>query len=342
MDQLEKQPPGWAMTLLRIIVHPEFREEIEGDLLEKYQSDLQKYGLKIARRRLYTELFSIAKLKIIFNAKRSTMKPRNWLLPLLLPLLVAVASVAPFLPGSSNNFSHGISQLAQTIGYIGLPFVPFGLVWLIIEMRNRNGQRLNLWTNGYYPSWLALIPVFLFLSLKTTIDILKRETFNLLPFTIIILVAAFFIYRIQILKKKTDYKFNPAPLYIVLIPVVALLTSKFAVAKAAALTREKAIVKTKPLIAAIEKYKTENGEYPDNLESLKGKYIKEIPKQNIMGMRAYQYEKRNSSFQITFERLWHWNATEVVVYNTLGQKGIKGNYENYPTSHTNWWYYLAD
>ncbi|MGZ5220312.1 MAG: hypothetical protein ACXWC7_09540, partial [Chitinophagaceae bacterium] len=77
------------------------------------------------------------------------MKPGNWLLPLLLPLLVAVASLAPFLPGSGNNFSHGISQFAQTIGYIGLPFVPFGLVWLIIEMRNKNGQQLNRWTNGY-------------------------------------------------------------------------------------------------------------------------------------------------------------------------------------------------
>lgn len=342
MDQFEKQPPSWAMTLLRIIVHPEFQEEIEGDVLEKYQNDLQKYGLKIARRRLYAELFSIAKPNLIFNVNRNTMKPRNWLLLLLLLLLVAVASVAPFLPGSSNNFSHGISQFAQTIGYIGLPFVPFGLVWLIIEMRNKNGQQLNRWTNGYYPSWLALIPVFLFLPLKITITILKGQTFSILPFTIIISVAAFFIYRIQKLKKKTDYKFNPAPLYIVLIPVIALLTSKFAVEKAADFTREKAIVKTEPLIAAIEKYKTENGEYPENLESLKGKYMQEIPKLNIMGTRAYQYEKRNRSFQLTFERLWHWYATEVVVYNTLGQKGIKGNYGNYPTNHTNWWYYLAD
>ena len=50
MDRFEKQPPGWAITLLRILIHPEFQEEIEGDLLEKYQRDLQKYGPKIARR----------------------------------------------------------------------------------------------------------------------------------------------------------------------------------------------------------------------------------------------------------------------------------------------------
>ncbi len=342
MEEFEKQPPRWTLTLLRIFVHPEFQEEIEGDLLEKYQRDAQKFELKIARRRLYTELFSIAKPNLILNINHNTMKLGNWLLLLLLPLLVAMASVAPFLPGSSNNFSHGISQFAQITGYIGWPFVPFGLVWLVIEMRNKKGQQLNRWTNGYYPSWLVLIPVFLFLPWQIIRALLNGRTFDLWPLAIILSVVAFIIYHIQKLKKKTGYKFNPAPLYIVLIPVIALLTSKIAVEKVATLTREKAIVKTEPLIGAIEKYKTENGEYPENLESLKGKYIQEIPKLNFMGTRAYQYEKGNSSFQLTFERLWHWNATEVVVYNTLGQKEIQGNYSNYPTNHTNWWYYLAD
>ena len=105
MDQFEKQPPDWALILLRIIVHPEFQEEIEGDLLEKYQGDLQNYGPKFARRRLYAELFSIAKPNLIFNVNRNTMKPGNWLLLLLMLLLVIVASVAPFLPGPGNNFS---------------------------------------------------------------------------------------------------------------------------------------------------------------------------------------------------------------------------------------------
>jgi hypothetical protein len=342
MDQLEQQPPSWVITLLRIIVHPAFQEEIEGDLRESYQRDLQKHGLKMARKRLFAELFLTVKPNLIFNLNRNTMKRSNWLLIALLPLLVAVASLAPFLPGSGNNFSHGISQFAQVLGYIGWPFVPFGLVWLIIELRNKNGQQLNRWTNGYYPSLLALIPIFLMLTLQIIRALVDGRTFDLWPFAIIFSVVAFIIYRIQKLKKKTAYKFNPVPLFIVLIPVIALLTSKFAVEKAAAFTREKTIVETELLIAAIEHYKTENGEYPENLEPLKGKYIQEIPKPTIMGMRAYQYEKRNGSFQLSFERRWHWSATEVVVYHTLGQKGIKGNYENYPTNHTNWWYYMAD
>lgn len=342
MEHFDYRLPGWALTWLRLILHPEFQEEIEGDLLEAYQINLQKYGRKIARRRLYVELFSIAKLNLIFNVNRNSMKPINWLLLLILSLFVVGASLAPFLPGPGNNFSHGISQFAQAMGYIGLPFVPFGLVWLIIELRNKNGQQLNRWTSGYYPSCLVLLPVLLFLPLQITKTILSGQPFSLLPFVIIIPVLAFFIYRIQKLKNKSDYKFNPAPLYLVILPVFAFLTSKFAVEKAASFTRDKTIVKTEPLIAAIENYKTENGHYPENLETLKGRYIQELPKINIMGMRDYQYEIRNSSFQLAFERLWHWNATEVVVYNTLGQTGIKGNYVNYPANHANWWYYMAD
>lgn len=261
---------------------------------------------------------------------------------LFLLLFVAVAAVAPFLPGQTNSFAQGISQFAQTIGYLGMPFVPFAFVWLIIEIRNKNDQQLNRWTNGYYLSWLTLVPVLVFMPFQIMRSILNGEPFSVLPFVMIIAIVAFVIYRIQKLKTKTIYKFNPAPLYIVLIPLMALFTSRFAVEKAAALTREKAIVKAEPLIAAIEKYKEENGEYPETLESLKEKYIQEIPKLNIMGARAYHYEKRNSAFQLTFERLWHWNATEIVVYNTLGQQGIKVNYENYPTNHNNWWYYMAD
>jgi hypothetical protein len=342
MDQFEKKPPGWAMIWLRLIVHSDFQEEIEGDLLEAYQLDLQKYGLKIARRRLYVELFSIVKLNLIFNVNRNSMKSINWLLLLIFSLLVIGASLAPFLPGPGNNFSHGISQFAHATGYIGLPFVPFGLVWLIIELRNKSGQQLNRWTSGYYPSWLVLLPVLLLLLLQITKIILSGQPFSLLPFVIIIPIVAYLIYRIQKLKNKADYKFNPVPLYLVILPVFAFLTSKFAVEKAASFTRDKTIVKIEPLIAAIENYKTENGEYPENLETLIGKYIQELPKINIMGMRGYHYEKQNRTFQLTFERLWHWNATEVVVYNTLGQSGIKGNYLNYPANHANWWYYMAD
>lgn len=342
MKQFENQPPRWAMAWLRFLLHPEFQEEIEGDLLEKYQSDLQRHGYKAAQKRFYGALFSLLKPNLILNLNRYTMKPQNWLSLVLIAFVVVVASVAPFLPGPSNDFSHDISQFAQIIGYLGLAFIPFGLVWLFIEVRNKKGEKLNRWSNGYYPALLVLTPVFLFLPLQLFRAIYMGWTFHLLPLVIIFSVVAFIIYRIRKLKPKTEYKFNPAPFYIVFIPIIALCTSQFAVEQAAALSREKIIVKTQPLLAAIDQYKIAHGDYPEKLEILEGKYIPQIPTFHIMGIRAYQYEKYNGSFQLSFEQLWHWNTTEVVVYNASGQKSMKDNYENHPTNHKNWRYYMAD
>lgn len=342
MEQFEHQPPRWAMALLRCIVHPAFHEEIEGDLLEKYQSDLQQHGPEDARRRFYAGLLSLPKPNLVLNLNRHAMKSRNWLFLLLTTLAIVVASVAPFMPGPGNDFSHGISRFAQILGYLGFAFIPFGVVWLIIEIRNKKGQPLNRWTNGYYPALLVLMPVFLFLPLQIIRAIYSGWEFDLLPPAIIFSVVAFIIYRIQKLKPKTEYKFNPMPIYIVLIPFIALLTSRFAVEKAAALSRERIIVKTQPLLAAINEYKVEHGNYPEALEVLEGKYIPQIPTFHVMGIRAYQYEKQSDSFRLSFEQLWHWSATEVVVYNASGENSMKGNYENYPTSHSNWRYYLVD
>ncbi len=342
MGQFESQPPSWALALFRYIVHPEFREEIEGDLLEKYLSDLKKYGMKAARRRFYVELFSVFRPNLVLNLNRQIMERRNWFIFLLVTLGIVVASVAPFLPGPENDFSHAISRFVHVIGYIGLVFIPFGLIWLIIEIRNEKGGKLNKWTNGFYPSLLAMIPLFLFFPMQIAIGIHEPKGLNYELLIVSISITAFFIYRILKLKTKTDYKFNPAPLFIVLFPLIALLTSRFAVEKAAAISRESMILKSKPLIEAIDNYKIANGQYPEKLEALIGKYILEIPQLNIMGIRAYQYEKRNNSFQLSFEQLWHWNATEVVVYNSLGHDSIKGDYEKYSTKHDDWWYYMAD
>lgn len=110
----------------------------------------------------------------------------------------------------------------------------------------------------------------------------------------------------------------------------------------AASSREEAIAKSQPLILALEKYKSEQAKYPDKLEELTTRYIYSIPKFNSMGVRAYQYEKRGDSFQLTFEQNYHWYATEVVAYMKNGHTITKAGYENYPTSHPDWRYFMAD
>lgn len=330
------------MDLLRLMVHPEFHEEIEGDVLEKYHSDLEKVGPKTARRQLYIHLLSLLKPMLIFNLNSMYMTPRIWLSLALTAFVILLASVAPFLSGSSSHLWYAVSQFAQTLGYTGLIFIPIALVWLIIEFRNKKGQSLNLWTNGYYFSWMALTPILVFLPVQLILTFVRDQPLNLWPFAIMLLMVAFLVYRIQKLKKKTEYKFNPVPLYLLVIPMIALATSQWAVEGAAAISRKAAISKTEPLIAAIEKYNAEHGDYPSDLNVLRDAYRGELPTLDSKNKLIYEYQKGNHSFQLRFERLWHWNATEVVVYSNSGLPDIKGNYENHPAGHPNWWYYLAD
>lgn len=296
MKQFDNYPPKWAIRFLHFIVHPDFHEEIEGDLLEKYATDVNKYGLKTAQKQFYRGLFSLLKFNLIINLNRhAIMKTQNWTLLFLVIILFILAAVAPFLPGPTSKLPHNISQFAQIIGYIGLFFLPFSLFWLIIEFRNKKDQKLNKWTNGYYPALLTASP-FLFLLLFQIGNAVKegwKVVFE--PFAFFFLLFVFIFYRIQKLKNKTAYKFNIAPVYIVLLPLAVLLTSQFVVEKAATYCRENVIKETEPLITALEKYKTTQGNYPEKLEDLVGAYIPTIPTFNIMGLNAYQYEKGDST-----------------------------------------------
>jgi hypothetical protein len=67
-------PPKWALKILQFICTPDLREEIEGNILEKYNADLQAFGLEGAKRHFYRQFFSIIKLNLILNLNQLKMK----------------------------------------------------------------------------------------------------------------------------------------------------------------------------------------------------------------------------------------------------------------------------
>jgi hypothetical protein len=338
------KPPNWAMWLLRFICHPDFLEEIEGDLLEKFQEDLQKIGPKNAHSQLYRGILSIIQPNLIFHLNQSNMTTQKWSGLLLSALLIMTISVAPIIPGIYNTVLHSGSALAQTLGSIGLVFVPFGLIWALIELRNKKDEPLNKWTNGYYPALMATLPLVLSF-LASFIAGITNHAWNsgywVLGMIFFSSSLTFILYRIGKLKQKTKYHFNPTPIYLVLLPLFALFNSSVVIRKVAMIQREKIMIKSEPLINAIEKYKTEQGDYPEKLEDLNGKYISTIPKFMNKGT-VYQYLKNNGDYQLSFERKWHWDAIEVVVYKQLPHERNKNPYKTYETSKVNWYYFMAD
>lgn len=96
------QPPDWAIRLLRRICHPDFRDEMEGDLREQYHADTLKQGPAFARRRLRAHLLSMIQPNLIFNlqhpdmqtALRLKQRPFIWLF-IAAPVMLAVWLLAP-------------------------------------------------------------------------------------------------------------------------------------------------------------------------------------------------------------------------------------------------------
>ena len=345
MESPRQNLPRWALLWLHLFIHQDYREEIEGDLNEKYQMDYLKYGRIPAKKALLSACISLLKFNLFFNLNHfSIMTKRNWFILLLVSLIIIVGSISPFLPGPRNDITHGFSRFAQTIGFVGLVFVPFGLLWLIIEWRNKKDQKLNRWTNGYYPAWLTLTPVFVFIPMQIGRTIRNNGSLNndLWPLAVIVVILGFIIMKIQKLKNKSSYKFNRTPVYLLLMPLVAMAATKLAVNNAAAYTREAVIEKSEPLITALENYKNTTGAYPEQLNELVGTYITEMPNYNAMGLRAYQYQKYHDKYQLSFEQRYHWFATEVVAYMKNGHEITKANYDNYPTKNPEWRYFMVD
>ncbi len=65
----EVTPPKWSRRLLRLFIHDEYLEEIEGDLEEVFNDDLEMYSIKEARRKYSFGVLKVFRLNLIKNLK---------------------------------------------------------------------------------------------------------------------------------------------------------------------------------------------------------------------------------------------------------------------------------
>lgn len=65
MEPKEHQPPRIALLFFRWYCHSDYREEIEGDLIERFHHDLKQYGPNKAKRRFLKEVLLLFRPRFI-------------------------------------------------------------------------------------------------------------------------------------------------------------------------------------------------------------------------------------------------------------------------------------
>ena len=60
-----QKPPNWALYFFRWFCHPDYAEDIEGDLYEKFDRNCQAYGQKAARRKFIWAVLTLFKPSLI-------------------------------------------------------------------------------------------------------------------------------------------------------------------------------------------------------------------------------------------------------------------------------------
>ena len=173
LNSRNDSPPRLMLAFFRWFCRPEYKEDIEGDLLERFHNQKAKYGINKARRSFTFDVLKLCRPALIrrLNSQQQNyflnMKKVNWKKLAGLNLLVVLMIVSPFIPGPSNKVVLAISILGQIAGIFGLLLVPVGLVWTIIEIRklkNKPGHVINQQLHFRLATGVAILIVVIFLA----------------------------------------------------------------------------------------------------------------------------------------------------------------------------------
>jgi hypothetical protein len=247
-----------------------------------------------------------------------------------LTALLVLAVFYPYLPGPYDGLALPLSTMAQALGAAGVLLVVPGAAWLAYEFRRRRNRKRNIphADRGYYFALASIITASIpavavfFVALMAggyalaflTLALYMYLTWKLIP-------------RLRALKNSERADFNPAPLYLVVIPSAVLLVQLTFAAPATELSRNRAIANSAELIRDIEAYRAANDRYPNTLLAVWKDYDP-----RVVGIEKYHYVPQGDAYNLFFEQpkllLDNIGTREFVVYNKLDQHVIP--------SHATW------
>lgn len=224
-----------------------------------------------------------------------------------LAALLVLCIAYPFLPGRYDRLALPLSTMAQVFGVVGLPLVPIGLLWLAVP---RFGFGLAI---------LSLIVgtlVALVLALFATLSV--GNAFGVLTLAVWTMSVIQLRPRLTRARRADKGLFNPAPVYLILLPTVGLVAQLALAGVLTTSSRARAIANAREFIAEVEAYRATHGRYPLSLQAQNRDYDPEV-----VGVEKYVYAPSGDAFDLSFEQprflLDRFGTREWVVYNPSGQ-----------------------
>lgn len=255
---------------------------------------------------------------------------------------ILFCTLLPFLPGRYDSLAIPISSLVQVAGVVGVLLIPSGLLLIAAD----RSPRLNQWRRAF-----AMLAVSAWLLVGAVVCLVGVAQSG---FTLGIAAATLWLYAAVKLWRAP----KTIPFYLVAVPIAVVLLQLALVKPAVEYSRNRAILSSAPLIAAIEQHRNTHGRYPASLLSVHADYSP-----NVVGIPHYHYEPHGEGYNLVFEQFTNeLGVREFVVYNPrdehvmtshaidileltpqrLALERTRGHNFLFDTQHQHWKYFWFD
>ncbi|HZN37715.1 MAG TPA: hypothetical protein VFD82_02870 [Planctomycetota bacterium] len=226
-------------------------------------------------------------------------------------VLLLVATLLPFAPGRHDVLALALSTVAQGLGYAGLLLVPFGVLWFVHGLRNRQDRTAADRIRRRYA--LITIGLATLLGLAGAVVGAAQAGYSLgVALAAAVLVTARNAVTRSLVRTQMDIGPDSlTPLCWLIAPPLLLFAQWKIAPEATAYARDRAIANAAPLIADIERYRASHARYPLTLHSLWEDYGT-----SVIGIPRYLYEPQGDSYNLFFEApAFEFGARVIVVWN---------------------------
>jgi hypothetical protein len=250
------------------------------------------------------------------------LKHVAWMLAAL--LFIVGCMFYPYLPGDYDGAAVTLSVMSQLFAIAGLLLVPIGAIWLVYEIRRRArepiGERRSDWEPWF--GWVAIgaaTLVALVAALGAGVD--HHYSFGVGLLVVWAYVAVRLAGRLKASRGAADRGFNPAPLYMIVLPLVAAVFKFTLLAPAGEASRLRSIDGSAALIRDIEQYWVTHGHYPHSLLSLWDDY-----RPSAICVERFHYEPNGEDYNVYFEHFAvGLDQKEIVMYNKRDQQDFSSH-----------------